>query len=479
MFVEQLESRRLMSLATPVADLLVDANRDGVINSLDDVNENVWTNGKLGRGAVILPNVDKDNTNTTAPDNWTGGVWNRTPAAPNNVIDNAADLLDVGRLRLKKLGVDDSYNYRVTIQLLRPATDPAWLASTPATNRVRLFFPTKQLTNGDAVPQAGDVAVLGPGTGDTIRFVAGPVHENEYHVSDLAGAGWMEFGIEGLKAGAHVKLRVTVEYVPIFESNPADVDPTEPPAITTDEVAIRVAPFVLQDNRQAVSRIFMENMNVYGLDNAAARAVVKTAFGARYSESKSGDFWQQDGYEIGYARTPTGSMPIILELPRARQGQADPVLTMRSFVRGRLLAAGVGVSTELANFALVNGSTYGGDIESLPRPGAAPGAPGLLLASGMPQYMKDFFAAQGVNPLLDLKLDSWMSVAHVDEVVQVTPSGNKVLIADPDVAWALALWATKLDPNVRVHPKMNGNEWLPGYTADGMKLSQFLANPIF
>ena len=89
MLFEQLEARRLMSLTSPVADLLVDANRDGVINSLDDVNEHVWTSGKTGRGATILPNLDKDNTNTTAPDNWTGGVWNRTPAAPNNVIDNA------------------------------------------------------------------------------------------------------------------------------------------------------------------------------------------------------------------------------------------------------------------------------------------------------------------------------------------------------------------------------------------------------
>ena len=86
--------------------------------------------------------------------------------------------------------------------------------------------------------------------------------------------------------------------------------------------------------------------------------------------------------------------------------------------------------------------------------------------------MKDFFAAQGVNPLLDLKLDDWLGVAHVDEVVQLAPSGKKVLIADPDVAWALALWAAKLDPNVRMHPKMNGNESLPGYTSDGMKLER-------
>ena len=75
------------------------------------------------------------------------------------------------------------------------------------------------------------------------------------------------------------------------------------------------------------------------------------------------------------------------------------------------------VSTEVASMPVVSGSTFGGDIESLPRPGAAPGEPGFLLASDMPAYLKDFFAAQGVNPLIDLKLDDWLSVGHVDEGV--------------------------------------------------------------
>ncbi|MEA2735848.1 MAG: protein-arginine deiminase, partial [Humisphaera sp.] len=214
-------------------------------------------------------------------------------------------------------------------------------------------------------------------------------------------------------------------------------------------------------------------------DNAAARAVLKQAFGTRYAESKTGDLWQQDGYEIGYARTPTGQMPIVLELPRARNGLFDTVNTMRTFIRGSLLAAGVGVNIELASQLIVSASSFGGDIESLPRPGAAAGAPGFLLASGMPTYMKDFFAAQGVNPLLDLKLDDWLGIAHVDEVVQLASNGNKLLIADPDLAWALALWATKLDPNVRMLPKMDSNEGLPDYTAEGIKASLFLNNATF
>src|SRR5688572_31947690 len=196
-FVEHLESRRLFDVTVPMppADLLADTNRDGVISSLDDKNEWVWKPGRSGQGAVILPNFDKDNTVTGgAPDNWTGGVWNGRPAAPNNVIDNAADLADVGRLRLRMLNTDASYNYRVTLQLLKPTSDPTWFATTPAADRVRVFFPTKQLAGGDVVPQAGDVAVMGPGLGDTIRFVNTPAAANEYSILDLAGSGWMEFG---------------------------------------------------------------------------------------------------------------------------------------------------------------------------------------------------------------------------------------------------------------------------------------------
>src|SRR3954454_24093644 len=150
MHVHPLESRTLFAAAPSLDDLLVDANRDGQITAADDVNEHVYSDGKGGRGAIVLPNFDKDNTTTAAPDNWAGGSWNGRPAAPNNVIDNAADLLDVGKLRLAKLNGDDAYNSRVTPQALRPTTAPAALKTVRAADRVHLFFPTRQLAGGAA-----------------------------------------------------------------------------------------------------------------------------------------------------------------------------------------------------------------------------------------------------------------------------------------------------------------------------------------
>ncbi|MDB5295176.1 MAG: protein-arginine deiminase type-2 [Phycisphaerales bacterium] len=495
---EPLEPRCLFAAApaAPFADLRVDANRDGALTAADDANEAAWTSGKAGRGAVVLPNLDKDNTAAGgAPDNWAGGAWNGRPVAPNNVIDNAADLLDVGKLSLRKLGpIDNAYDYRVTVQVLRPAADPAWFKSTPATDRVRLFFPTNALATGDVVARPGDAAVVGPGLGDTIRFVANPAAANEYDIADLAGAGWFQFGVEGIKAGAQVKVRVTVEYDPIIVSirppttvttgtsgsagaaAPADAAPAYP---SVDEVAVRVAPFVLSDNRQAAAKVYVENMNRYGLDNADARAALKRAFGTKAVETRTGDLWQQDGYEIGYAKSPYGGMPVVLELPRARDHFFDQTASMRSFVHGTLLAPGVGVSTDLAALPNDTASAFGGDIESLPIPGRPAGAPGYLLASGMPAAMKDFFAAQGTNPLLDLKLDDWLGVAHTDELFHLAPAttgGTKVLAADPDAAWALLLWAAKLDPAARMHAGMNSNDQLPGATAAGVTVASVLAN---
>ena len=164
-------------------------------------------------------------------------------------------------------------------------------------------------------PSRATWAVIGPGLGDTIRFVANPAAANEYDVNALAGDGWFQFGVEGIRAGAGVRVRLTVEYDPLIISirpaggptasaSPASSAlPTEP-ATTSDEVAVRVAPFVLTDNRQRATQVTVENLNRYGLDNADARKVLKQAFGDRLVESRTGDLWQQDGYEVGYVPRP-------------------------------------------------------------------------------------------------------------------------------------------------------------------------------
>ncbi len=87
--------------------------------------------------------------------------------------------------------------------------------------------------------------------------------------------------------------------------------------------------------------------------------------------------------------------------------------------------------------------------------------------------MRQFFVAQNAQEIIDLTLE-WLGVNHVDEVVQQSSDGRRLMIADPDLAWALLSWAVKLDPNVRLHPNMNGNESLPGSNPQGVLASTYL-----
>lgn len=463
---QPLEARTLFAAIT--ADLLADTDRNGVIDARDQAKEDGYnTTVAGGRGAIVLPNVDRDNTTTNAPDNWTGGQFNGRAVPPNNVIDNAADLADVARVRMAKLDTDVAYAYRVVVRLLLPKSDPAWFKGVAATDRVRVFLPSKT-AGADTVSQAGDVAVMGPGLGDTLVFTNDPAAPNEYPITDLAGTGGFYFGVEGLRSGANVRLEMTLQSAPIGTDGP----PPPPETIGTDAVELKVAPFVLNDNRRRVTKAIVDDLTPYGLDNSALQRTLKGVFGDKLVTAHTGDLWQQDGYEIGYAEAPYGAMPVVLELPRARDVYFNPDANMRSFVRGTLLAPGVGVSTDLASLPNEGSSSFGGDIESIAKPGQK--GPGYLLASGMPTAMKSYFAAQGVNELIDLPLD-WLSVNHVDEVVQMTP-GGKAIVADPDTAWALLLWAKQLDPNVRLHAGMNGNESLPDNPTGDVKAAVLLAD---
>ena len=470
MQIESLERRQLFAGDFGiVADLQVDANRDGKIDALDSIDEEVWT---PGRGAIILPNLDRDNTATGAPDNWSGGNYNGKPIAPNLIIDNAADLKDIGLIRLNKLNTDAPYNYTLVLRVVRPSSDPTWFKNTNAYDRIRLFLPGTADGKGNTVLAAGDAAAIGGGIANTIIFKDAPNALNEYAIQDLAGSGGFFIGIEGITPGAVVQVQATLWYTPAV----TDGAPPPPELINRDVVELKVAPFTLQDNRAAVKKVIVENLNDHpvGFDNAAVRAKLKELFGSKVIESTNGDFWQQDGYEIGYVQAPYGSMNVVLELPRAQLQFGNPGVSMRTFVRGSLLGPGVGVALDVAYQPIVDNSSLGGDIERLFKPGSTPGDPGFLLMSNMPQYLRDFFDAEGVTKSIDLPLD-WLSVNHVDEVIQQTQTG-KVLVADPDLAWALLLWAAKVDPNVRMHPGMNGNEFVPGYTPDGLKVTQLLGD---
>ncbi len=203
---ETLEPRSLLA-SLNIADLLVDSNRDGKITVADNLGEDTWVDGKSGRGAIILPNLDRDNKTTAAPDNWVGGNFNGLPVAPNNIIDNAADLQDIGKIRLAKLDPDSIYNYRLTIRVSRTQAESTWFANTKPEDRIRLFLPTKHLPNGDTTIQENDVAVIGPGLGHTIVFTSNVRNANEYPVQLLQGQGGFFLALKDQDGSARCNYR--------------------------------------------------------------------------------------------------------------------------------------------------------------------------------------------------------------------------------------------------------------------------------
>jgi hypothetical protein len=464
--LDRLEDRRLFSLFPgPMFDLQADSDRNGVIDSRDELNEDRFTTGSGGRGALVLPNLDRDGSGPT-PDNWAGGVWNGRVVPANNVIDNRADLADIGRVRLRKLGFEFT-NYELVLRVIRPATDTAALRNVDPQNRVRIFIPS--LVSGpNHLLQPGDAALIGPGLGDSIRFVAEPAAPNELSSRLLEGDGYLELGIEGLRLGAGVRLELQARFY-----NPLFGDPNEP-FTRRDLVALRVAPFVLTDHRRSIDSATIEQLDQFGTTNKPLRDQLKSVFNDRLQITRTGgDPWQQDTHEIGYVQTPYGSMPVVLELPRSRLVFRE---NSPSLIRSALLKPGVGVSTELSMFPLNSSSASGGDIESLPIPGK-PDAPGFLLRSReMPEFLKSFFDTQGVNPALELTVDDWLSVGHVDEVVSLSGNGRNVVMPDAELAWALLLWAGKLNRSARMLAGVSGLEVAPSYNASGVPISVLLDN---
>ena len=46
---------------------------------------------------------------------------------------------------------------------------------------------------------------------------------------------------------------------------------------------------------------------------------------------------------------------------------------------------------------------------------------------------------------------SWLEVKHVDEIVSAMLEGDHVVIANPELAWGLLLWANSIDGTATMH----------------------------
>lgn len=422
-----------------VIDIDVDTDRDRDVDADDDIDEDIWTKGTESRGAIVLPNCDDDGMHGY-PDNWTLGDWdydlNNEPA--NTIVDNEDDLDDIAPLHIARTGravlPDD---LTITLRVSQVTGESAFFTPIAAENRLRIFLPD----NGSYI-QAGDHAIIGPENGAQAKFVKTVANPGEYPYGIFAGNGVIRFGIEGIEFGAMVDIEL------IMEDDLGEIG--------TDKVRIRVAPFTMWDHTCAVNTADESGTTAYvedlGIPNEELRENMGTEFNQsedHLDETTTGDKWHQDGYEIGYAKAPYGQLPVVLTLPRGHQFCTNPSdlstcdNDLNGYVHTVLLRPDAGVCTRVEG-VFTSDQDDGGNIECIPRNNG--GRPGYLFyGDGMKQNIVDFFTAQDVNQLKPVSTD-WMTVGHVDEIVSYAPDGQRVLVADPEVCWALMVWAWGIDP---------------------------------
>ncbi len=447
--------------------LNVDADRDGMVEQTegDDRSDDTWAYGSAGKGAIVLANADDDDGDHL-PDNWAGGDPDGSgEVAADERVNAYPDELDLAPLVVRKPGLAAfREGARIVLRIAQPAGDDPYYAAVEARERVRIFLPSRR-AGDDLTVQAGDQAILGPAAGDRVEFVPSP-GPGQHDIGLFAGDGAVHLGVEGIRTNSLVEI--------ILECWQGSYKVTE------DRVRMRVAPFLLSDNRQGVRRdpgavaVTVEDL---GAENAALRADLRAIYpGGQLEEARTLDRWHQDGYEIGYSVAPYGAMWVVMDLPRGSirymrnlYGAVEEVLTLPGaaplfdptrmsslahYARQHLLGPGVGLISELRQSGSP-AADAGGNLEGIPP--AVPGGPArYLYGADMSPEIVRFLDAQGGREGVSVDT-SLLAVGHVDELLSYAPDGVHVLVADPQVAWALLLIASRSDP---------GAEMLQGMTPD-------------
>jgi len=441
----------------PGLDLDVDADRDGLVEAgEDEVGEDNWAYGPEARGALVLANSDDDDGDHL-PDNWAGGDFDYLPGeeGPDERVNAFPDEEDLAPLVASKLGLTAfPQEAKIVLRVARPAGDAPHFASLEAKDRIRVFLPTRRM-GSDLVVQAGDQAIIGPTAGDRVEFVPSP-QPPQRDITLFAGEGRVRFGVEGIRYGSLVDIFIE-----------SWLGATK---LSEDRVRMRVAPFILSDPLQKVERDPAAPKSVYvedlGEANAALRASLREVYtNAHLQEATALDRWHQDGYEIGYSKAPYGAMWVVLGLPRGQvsftktpYGAVEEVLvlpgssfrfdprrmsSLNEFTRQSLLGQGIGLIPDFQDLNLGDADS-GGNLE------AVPGLPArYLYGAGMNSVIIRFLEAQGVQQGMPVDT-SLLEVGHVDELVSYCSDGTHVLIADPEVAWALLLIANRIDPTAEM-----------------------------
>ncbi|MCL4731836.1 MAG: PKD domain-containing protein, partial [Planctomycetes bacterium] len=380
-----------------VVDMDVDANRDGVVSTGadDDDNEDVWSTTK---GAVMYYNLDDDDSNGTVDHADTTSTGN--------------DTNDLARVVIRQMA--GASGGTVTVNVSATAQGRIRVFRNSGTSWTSVYSTGASFTVPAADVVAGDV-VLGVEARDRMS---------------ASWNGYCTLTLEIRNSGGTV--------------------------LGTDAVILRVAPPLMATNLWRVREYHTVNIPTsYGSSNnqtmrTAMQAICSTA-GFTYREAAgatySYDRWLQDSSEPAVVQLPSSSGPRrvvdhVMQLARWR-----PV---DQWCRNTLLGPDFDF---FERFSTNNSShNYGGNFEVVPPYTGKPygkvafgGGTGYLLGTTqtvtdqMVQVYKDFFDAAAIQGPHLQYTSEWLAVGHIDEFTMFVPAPNTsrgwaCLIASPAVA---------------------------------------------
>ncbi len=376
------------------ADLLVDTDRDGTVDSADEVGEEIWT---AESGAVFGANADDDD-NDGVRDGW------------DSVPNGDADLLDMAPVVVRRIpGLHSKHS--VVLEMAFSAGDQS----------PRLFY-----TRAD-----GGIELL----------IGGGNTSAELPVERLV-AGDLRLYLEsylGRDRGFDGQLSLTLIV------REGDVEASR------DAVAMRGSPVLFSDHLQVAERVFVVDKRQYGGGNneALVGALEQNLPGSVdlyrvRAETVDGDIWIQDSMQTSYVLTPPdddpGSALVHTELNRFRG--------LRRFLADQYLGPGTGYAATGGTYR----STFdmGGNVEVIP-PHTHDGRTfpyGRIVIGGDPADERstvgaqiDFFNAQEMQSPPIVVDAAWLAVGHVDEIFTVVPNRNAGSEAR---SWAIAIASPEL-----------------------------------
>ena len=372
----------------PVVLIDCDADRDGVVGENEEGKAN-WTWGQQGCGAIVLVDNDVDSEDGS-------GIEEREPVIIRPTGINSLPRGYSLRLRTAAEGASNfsvlrktSSGYEKVIGLL-PDEPPQQVVSW-----------------SDAISLSGETL-----------YVAAHRYPGPF--------------FEGL-------ILLNLEIVRSYDQGEV--------VVASDRVMLRAAPWVMTPNTQPLKKVYTCEVSRGQSSNQQFLTGLKSALTAIQiplevipPQIHRGDRWIQDEIEIGYSRSPRGSLPVVFDSPRDRGLDDYPELQLLGSDFGHFVVGG-GVANSLDSFGNLEVSppvVVDGQVFPLGRIIVGGRKTGDFAHSSrqMMAEIRQFLYAQKVQFPFEIYTD-WLVVAHVDEIISFVPDESsakqfKMLIASPN-----------------------------------------------